>query len=322
MRLAVVGCGRIAQDHLRALGQVPELALAAACDTRKEAATTVAELHGCPGFDDLETMLAAVRPDGVLICTPPADHFRIADRCLSAGIHVLCEKPLCLSVADAEALAGRAGDVGRVLMMASKFRYVKDLIAGKAIAASGILGTIVLFENVFCSRVDMSARWNSKRAAAGGGVLIDNGCHSVDIARYLLGPVRKVQAQFGRQVQEIEVEDTARLYMLTGDGTMGTSDLSWSLHKESESFVSVYGTEGTLQVGWQRSRYRQSEKQNWVVFGSGYSKDAALAGQLRNFARSARGQEAPLITADDAVASVRVIEAAYRSAGTDKWLDV
>jgi predicted dehydrogenase len=207
-------------------------------------------------------------------------------------------------------------------MMASKFRYVDDIIKAKGIVESGILGDIIMFENVFCSKVDMRDRWNSKPEVAGGGVLIDNGSHSVDIARYLLGPIVKVQAEEGKRVQKLPVEDTSRLYFRTQSDVIGAIDLSWSIHKEQESYIDVYGTEGVLSIGWKCSKYRQSEKLDWVRFGSGYDKISAFSRQIANFVGAIKGREMPLITATDGLESVRVIEAAYKSVKQNKWMEV
>jgi predicted dehydrogenase len=206
-------------------------------------------------------MLEEVRPDAVSICTPPSAHAEITLEALARGVHVLCEKPFAITLPDAKKMLNAAADAGLVLMMASKFRFVDDVVKAKGVIDSGILGQIVLFENVFCSRVDMRGRWNSRKDFAGGGVLFDNGSHSVDLARYLLGPITAVQAQHGLQVQPIEVEDTSRMYFKTAGGVMGSIDLRWSIHKEIESYVSVFGTEGTLSIGW-RVEIRQSER--WV----------------------------------------------------------
>jgi predicted dehydrogenase len=168
----------------------------------------------------------------------------------------------------------------------------------------------------------MASRWNSRRKMSGGGVLIDNGCHSVDVARFLLGPIERVQAQFGRQLQPLEVEDTARLLFIARSGAMGSVDLSWSLEKNVTSYVRLYGSRGTLEIGWRTSRYRLEGEEKWTVFGTGYDKLAAFQSQLRNFARTILGTEAPLITTEDALQSVLVIDAAYRSASADKWIQV
>jgi predicted dehydrogenase len=94
------------------------------------------------------------------------------------------------------------------------------------------------------------------------------------------------------------------------------------VHKERDSYIEMFGPEGVLSIGWKGSKYRQSEKLAWVTFGDGYDKISAFGRQLRNFARSIQGREAPLITAEDSLESVRVIEAAYRSLDMDKWVEV
>jgi predicted dehydrogenase len=206
--------------------------------------------------------------------------------------------------------------------MASKFRYVNDVIKAKQIVDSGILGDIILFENAFAARIDMSSRWNSVPAISGGGVLIDNGTHSFDLARYFLGPLAEVQVMEGRRSQGLPVEETVRIFVRSAQGVIGNIDLSWSLNKELDRYISIYGSRGTVLVGWKESRYHQSGSSDWISFGNGYDKVGAFLNQIVNFARAIRGEEVLLINSDDALASVEVVEAAYESLRQNHWTEV
>ncbi len=206
--------------------------------------------------------------------------------------------------------------------MASKFRYVDDVAKAKAIVTAGLLGEIILFENAFTSRVDMSTRWNSNPSVSGGGVLIDNGTHSVDLVRYFLGPIADVQVVEGKRSQGLAVEDTVRIFVRSTGGVLGSIDLSWSINKEQESYINIYGSKGTLWIGWKESKYRQSGAREWVVFGKGYDKVQAFRSNIDNFARSIRGEEALVTTAEDALASIEVIEAAYADLRRSHWVSV
>ncbi len=322
MRFAVVGCGAIAGAHFEAIGESPRAELGAIVEVRDDAREERARSLGCRAFADYRDAEIPGLIDAAIVCTPPSSHFDIVKHFLEHGVAVLCEKPLTLRAAEAQELVRVSRSRDALLMMASKFRYVDDVVEAKSIVDNGRLGRLVLYENAFCSAVDMSGRWNSDRGLSGGGVLIDNGSHSVDIARYLVGPIDKIRAQPGNSVQGLEVEDTMQLRFLARDGVIGTVDLSWSIDKESDHYISIYGSDGALQVGWQGSRYRCRGDEGWTSFGSGYSKAAAFRRQLENVVCSLRGEEEPLIRPYDAWASVQVIEAAYRSAAADLWADV
>jgi predicted dehydrogenase len=319
----LVGAGGIAQTYAQALEDCADARLVAVADVRPDAAAALAERLGCPGYDDYRTMAADGPPfDAAIICTPPSTHEEIALYFLGRRAHVLCEKPFCLDAAGARRMTDAARRAGVRITMASKFRYVEDVIRAKSIVASGILGEIILFETAFTSRVDMTARWNSDPAVSGGGVLIDNGAHSVDLMRYFLGPLAEVQVIEGKRAQGLAVEDTVRMFVRSVGGVMGSIDLSWSINKELDSYINIYGTHGTVFVGWTESKYHQSSSRDWVVFGKGYQKVQAFRNQVQNFARAIRGDELLLITAADALASVEVIEAAYRSLRQTHWVAV
>lgn len=319
VRFGLVGAGAIAQAYAQAFTQTTAAKLVAVADSRREAAEKMADAAQCQAFTDAESMADAVELDAVLVCTPPSTHREICCALMERGIHVLCEKPLAISSADAEAMIAAAEARGLHFTMASKFRYVADVQKAKELIANGTIGEVVLFENVFTGRVDMSTRWNSNPEIAGGGVLIDNGTHSVDVARFCLGELAEVQAMEGNRIQLLPVEDTAKMFIRSRKGVLGSIDLSWSVSKELPYFIAVYGSEGTILVGWRESKFRCAGDAEWAVFGAGYDKFAAFRGQIENFAGVVRGEEALVVTPEDALASVQVIEAAYRSLARGAW---
>ena len=103
---------------------------------------------------------------------------------------------------------------------------------------------------------------------------------------------------------------------------MGSIDLSWSIDKEQDSYISMYGSHGMVHVGWAASRYRQLTSPDWIVFGRGYDKIAAFSSQLMNFCNHIRHHEPLLITPQDALASVEVIQAAYQSLHKGQWVQL
>ena len=322
VRLALVGAGRIASTYAQVLAACGDLEVVGVVDIEAEAAEKLAFDLGAAALSSHRELAELDGLEAVLICTPPSTHSELSMFFLESGVHVMCEKPLAVTVEEARRMLEVAEYQNLTLTMATKFRYVSDVLKARSIVNSGILGDIILIENTFASRVDMSDRWNADARIAGGGVLIDNGTHSVDLTRFFLGPIAEVMAVEGKRVQGLEVEDTAQVFLRSHDMIRATIDLSWSINKERQSYLEIYGSHGTVQVGWSVSRYRQLSSPDWVEFGNGYHKMQAIRDQMSNFARALRGVEMLQITAIDALASVEVVEAAYNSLGKDNWVKI
>jgi predicted dehydrogenase len=319
LKFGIIGAGGIARSYGLAFAECQYARLVAVADVRPEAARALAEVFGCTPFSSYEEMAEHTSLDAVVVCSPPATHAAASIHFLERRVHVLCEKPFSIDVESAERMIDTARHTRARLTMASKFRFAEDVIRARSIVMSGILGEIVLFENAFTSRVDMSTRWNSDPEISGGGVLIDNGTHAVDLMRYFLGPLAEVQVVEGKRIQNLPVEDTVRIFARSVSGVMGSSDLSWSIDKELDSYLMIYGSRGTVSVGWKESKYRQSSSREWVSFGQGYDKIQAFRRQIENFCRAILGEDKLVITPDDALASVEVVAAAYSALRRSQW---
>jgi predicted dehydrogenase len=320
IRLALIGCGGIAQTHLEAIAKVPRIKLEIIQDIHKAAADVASAKYGCKATTSLDDVFKMPEIDAVLICVPPAFHFEIVKKAIDAGKHILCEKPFTTKLSDAEEIKKLSQKTDKLIMMASKFRFVQDVIEAKKLVQAGVIGEIVLTEVIFCSIVDMTKRWNSDPAIAGGGVLIDNGSHAVDVIRYLVGPIKSVYAQEGKKAQNIRVDDTARLHFETEDRIIGMVDLSWGLYKHTPNFVNILGTLGTIEIGWAQSQVWDAKTKTSKVYGNGYKKLDAFVNQMEHFADCIQKKASPILGIDDAIESVRVIETAYTSIREKKWL--
>ncbi len=322
LRFGLVGAGAIAQAYLQAFENCDEARIVAVTDPRTEAAHGAAERMRCRSYDRVERMVEDCRLDAAIVCTPPVTHPDICVYLAEQGIHVLCEKPFSIDQASAQRMLDAAEKAGVKLTMASKFRFVEDVVHAKSMVSSGVLGDLVLFENVFASRVDMASRWNSRPEISGGGVLIDNGTHSVDLMRYFLGPLADVHALEGRRSQGLNVDETVALFVRSLSGVICSIDLSWSITKQRESYLDIYGSRGAISVGWKKSSYLDFSFGKWVSFGHGYNKVQAFRSQIDNFSRAIRGEEALLLSGDDAMASVSIIESAYKALRQNQWIPV
>jgi predicted dehydrogenase len=322
LRFGIVGAGAVSQGYSQAFEHCEEAKVIAIADCRIEAAETMAERMQCRSYTDFERMVQECDLDAAIVCTPPVTHPDICIRLAENGVNVLCEKPFSIDEHGAQKMLDAAQKSGIKMTMASKFRYVDDVVRAKSIVASGALGDLILFENVFATRVDMASRWNSRPEISGGGVIIDNGTHSVDLMRYFLGPLAEVHVLEGRRSQGLMVEETAALFVRSLSGVICSIDLSWSMTKQRDSYLDIYGSRGAISIGWKKSSHLDFSRGTWEVFGHGYNKVQAFRSQIDNFAKAIRNEEPLSITSQDALASVRMIESAYEALDQNQWTPV
>lgn len=322
LRFGIVGAGRIGQSHARAFEGVPHASLVGIADLRLHDAKTLAKGSGCRAFESAEAMLAAGPIDAAIVCTPPSTHERLSMYMLERGVHVLCEKPLSVNAASAEAMVACASKAGRILSVTSKYLHVEDVLRAREWIDSGRLGRVLWVDIVFTAAVDMSKSWHSDRRISGGGVLMDNGPHAVDIVRYLTGPIVSVSATRFPSLEDVKVEETVQLLMRAASGSMARAHLSWRIHEPTDYYARVFGSAGIFELGWRRSTFQASTQSAAVHVGQGYNKASAFNRQFHEFCGAVRGTESICNNTREAIASVRVLEAAYRSMAKRRWVAV
>jgi predicted dehydrogenase len=321
-RIGIIGAGNIGSAYAHAINNSGMVTLTAVCDIDGDQAKSVANGSDAGVFSSVDALVASGLCDAVIVATPPATHEAVSIDCLVQGLDVLCEKPFTLDEQSARDMFDVASREGRLLAMASKFRYVSDIAQARELIQAGVIGDPTVVDVTFASPVDMTDRWNSVPEISGGGVLIDNGTHAVDIVRYLLGPIVRVSAMRGRTVGTNDVEDTAIILAETSPATIVNIQVSWSMAPHNEAYVIVRGTGGTIRIGWAESMYRRDGSDDWTSFGTGYSKMNALQANVEDFVARVEGRDSMRISPADVVASVTVIEGAYRAINSGQWIDI
>ncbi|MFI8998511.1 Gfo/Idh/MocA family protein [Streptomyces sp. NPDC053542] len=231
VRAAVVGTGGIVTgSHLPALRELHgRVRLVAAVDTDPARLTAFRELAGdeVHGYGDLAEMLAAERPDLVLLGTPPALHAEQARAALRAGAWVLCEKPLCLSLAEYDAIAAAEGaeEGGPYASVVFQHRYGSGAVHARELLRSGELGRPLVAHcqtTWYRDRAYYSVPWRGRWATEGGGPTMGHGIHQMDLLLHLLGDWAEVRAMAGRLVHDVESEDVSTALVRFADGTLAT----------------------------------------------------------------------------------------------------
>ncbi|WP_298863624.1 Gfo/Idh/MocA family oxidoreductase [uncultured Microbacterium sp.] len=222
VRAAVIGLGDISALHLDAIAAMPDAELVAVCDIDQARAAAASDRLGVPAFTDHRTLFAEAAPDVVHICTPHAAHAAATIDALEAGIDVITEKPLARDPRQAAAVVDAAARSSAKIAVCFQNRYNTPVRAAKELLDSGELGAITgAAGTVIWHRTPeyyQASPWRSTWSGGGGGLLMNQAIHTLDLLRWLVGEVQSVAGTAATRALPIEVEDTAELTLTHENG--------------------------------------------------------------------------------------------------------
>jgi UDP-N-acetyl-2-amino-2-deoxyglucuronate dehydrogenase len=256
IKFAIIGCGRIARRHADIIQDFSHLQ--AVCDIIEERAEEFGKLYSCNHYYNIEQLLKTEKEiDVVSICTPNAQHASQTILALKAGKHVLCEKPMAISVADCKKMIAASEKSKKNLFIVKQNRFNPPVAALKQVIDEGRLGRIINVElNCFWNRSDQyykESNWKGRKDLD-GGTLFTQFSHFIDLIYWLIGDVKNVFAMtknFSHK-DTIEFEDTGVVALEFANGALGTINYTVNSYKKNmEGSISVFGEKGTVKVGGQ-----------------------------------------------------------------------
>ena len=313
--IGVIGCGDIANYHIKAYDKNEYAKLVAFCDIEEKKALKFAEQYGTEHRIDYRELLENIEKlDAISICTPPVSHKEIAVAALKKNVNVLCEKPLAINAAEAEEMVDAAAESSAFLMTAYPFRFREEMLKTKQLLEKGTIGTPLFAHNSFSFLVeDIHQRWFTKKEISGGGIIIDNGSHATDIFHFLFGEIADVAARATIHDPRNKVEDNALILLGMKNGLYGTIELSWSVPFPEEDYLEIYGSSGTITVSSGYARYRNSDSKQWVYIQTDPAFQAGFDNEIDHFIHCIRNKKQPRSTGADGLKALQVIEKIYSS---------
>ena len=332
LKAAVIGCGAIAQHcHLPGYAEHPDVTILAAADVepaRLDEARSKFKARNV--YLDYDEMFKAHEDlDLVSVCTPNYLHVDAVTKAARAGCHVFCEKPMALTVEDAERMieAVRANDVR--MMLGFSHRFKRGNQEAKRLIEEGQIGrpfmVRVRFAHEGPSPGWAMSDWFYDPDKAGGGACLDMGIHAYDLCEYFLGPITSVQAAIKTIVKDIRVDDNAVLLFEFASGALGYVEVGWT-SKPGFLGAEIYGTEGSIIVDYDQGLFLVSGKASADVRkeGTQRKKLAVVVGaggwdvEVEEFVRCIQEKTPFTAGAAEGLTSLRIALAGYESSRTGR----
>ena len=336
LKVGIIGCGSIAkQRHGYEYFHNADVQIKGFYDLIAARAQALADLYGGSVYADVDAMLADPEIDAVSVCMANAFHAEISIKALKAGKHVLCEKPMAVTMEQCEAMVAAAKESGKRLMIGHNQRLAPAHRKAKELLTSGALGRVITFQSTFGHKgpemwsMDKSANtWFFKKASASFGSMADLGIHKIDLMRYLIGSeitsVYSTMQVLDKKFPDgtpIEVDDNSVEILNFADGAMGTVTTSWTHYGEECNASVLYCEKGIMKL------YADPQYSLKVVNADGtrvlYALDRlqtnddaqqASSGVIDEFVSAIEENRPSVLDAADVIRSMQAVFACLRSA--------
>jgi len=322
VRLALVGAGRQGSRRLGGIERLGQDSIVVVADPDERAGRSLARRAGCPWTPDWAQAVDA-DADAVLVCNPPDGHAEVTLRALRRGRHVFCEKPLGLTAAAAWEMVDAAGTAGRTLKCGFNYRHHPAIAQAHAWVSAGRIGALTALRCVHGTggRPSFEHEWRTRAERSGGGILMDQGVHVLDLFRWFAGSFTEALGSVATAYWPIgPVEDNA-FAILRGDGLLGTLHVSWTQWKNVFSFEAI-GADGTAVVeglggsyGVERVILRRPSQggvreEDVTEFRA---PDASWTAEWQEFTAAVAEHREPQGGGRDGALALALVEAIYRS---------
>lgn len=330
--IGIIGSGFVADIHAEALRRVPAARVTAVASPTGGKAQAFAQRHSIPhAFTDYRALLDLGEVDVVSLCLPNDLHCEAAVAAAQAGKHVICEKPLCLSLAEADRMIEACRAAGAKLMYAEELCFTPKYVRAKSLVDEGALGQIYLVKQSE-KHSGPHADWFWDVNRSGGGVAMDMGCHAVEFFRWMLGKPRvlSVYAQMNTAAHEARTqgEDHAILIVEFEGGAVGLAEESWAKPGGMDDRAEIYGTKGVTyadllhgcsletfsEVGYGYAVEKAPETRGWSFTMFEELWNYGFPQEMAHFVECIQHDRQPLETGEDGKAVLEILYAAYESA--------
>ncbi|REE76377.1 putative dehydrogenase [Rhodococcus wratislaviensis] len=348
LRIGIVGCGKIAGNHARALQQVPGVEVVGCCDPDVDRAREFASAHGIARAVGSVEELIALGLDACTVCTPHPVHEQVVVAAAEAGIHVLCEKPIAVDVAAADRMIAAADRAGITFGVLFQRRFWPAAQRIRAAIDDGRIGVPVLGEaSVLLHRPSSyysADEWRGRWDTDGGGVLMTQAVHQIDMLQWFMGEAVSVSGFIRTHThgEHIETEDSASAVVSFASGGTATVTATTGANHNLGNRVTVIGQTGAIASVLEFPEGRKGFNEIWTVpgeveFRAPYTLDvranldvtevnAGLADfhtlQVQDFADAVLTGRDPAVTGRDARASLAIVAAIYESSRTGRVVDL
>ena len=333
MKVGIIGVGGISRVHYEGYIKAGAEVVAIADINPDNLANRKKEWNIAHAYSDYHELLARKDIQAVSVCTPNAIHHPVVMAAAKAGKHILCEKPISLSLELAQEMIEAAKEAGVVFQIGHHLRSVAAVIQAKKLIDEGVIGRVnfARFRQAhdWAGAETVSPAFGSKKLA-GGGTLLDNGCHMMDLSRYLVGETKEIFASMATLKFDCEVEDTSLVNLRFENGAIGSVENAWTATGWEEGFW-VYGNKGSLEysnrLGEPKLRLSQriSPNTDWdkpdVIEYDLQGKDGHIAG-VAGFLEAIAGKRKTVCSGQDGLEAVKLILRAYESAKLNKPVEV
>jgi UDP-N-acetyl-2-amino-2-deoxyglucuronate dehydrogenase len=328
VNFAIIGCGHIAKKHVEAIEATDGAQLIAVCDTNESRLNEYIEAYGVRGYTDLSEMLLSKDIEIVNICAPSGFHASLAIQAANAGKHIIVEKPIALTLDDADRIID-ACDLNHVkLSVVHPNRFRPAIIELKKAMNEGAFGKL--------SHANATLRWNRNQAyfdkdpwrgtkSLDGGVLMNQAIHNLDLLTWVMGDVKEVSSFNATRLRDIEAEDVAVGIARFANGALGVIEAAVTIYPSNlEETLSIFGSSGTVKIGgtslniiehW-NFQHLNEEENNLVTHNINLNSLGKPGHQciIEDMIIAIEENRKPIVSGEDSRNALRLILALYESA--------